>query len=113
LTYLQIDLEGEISFAEVYFYFLIEDVDKQLVPYALVSMYGPPNMDMLEDSYHTLFAYPFQGDSALQVIPVSLILSVVSMQPLPRLPGDPENLWFLVEKSGLDDVKPMEPSTLE
>jgi hypothetical protein len=61
---------------------------------------------MLEDSYHTLYACPHQGDTALQVISVSSILSVVSMQPLPRLPGDAENLWFVVEKSGLDDVKP-------
>jgi hypothetical protein len=36
---------------------------------------------------------------------VSTILSVVSMQPLPRRVGDPENLWFVVEKSGLDDTE--------
>jgi hypothetical protein len=95
-------------FAEVRFYFLLEDADKKLVPYALISMYGPPNAEMLEDSYHTLFACTYQGDFALRIIHVSLIVSVVSMQPLPRLPGDAENLWFVAEKSGLDDVEPTE-----
>ena len=27
------------------------------------------------------------------------------MQPLPRLPEDPEDLWFVVEKSGLDGTE--------
>jgi hypothetical protein len=75
------------------------------VPYALVSMYGPPDKDMLDDSYQTLFACPYRGDSAFQIIPISSIVSVVSMQPLPQLPGDADNLWFVVEKSGLDDTK--------
>lgn len=35
---------------------------------------------------------------------VSSITSVVSMQPLPRVDGDEDNLWFVVEKSGLDDM---------
>ena len=105
---LQVNLNGEVVFAEVHFYFLLEDADKKLVPYALISIYGPPNAEMLEDSYHTLFACPYQGDFALQIIHVSLIVSVVSMQPLPRLPGDAENLWFVAEKSGLDDVEPTE-----
>jgi hypothetical protein len=27
------------------------------------------------------------------------------MQPLPHLPDDLEDLWFVVEKSGLNDVQ--------
>jgi hypothetical protein len=104
----QIHLNGETAIAEVCFYFLLEDAATNLVPYALTSMYGSPDKDMLDDSYHTLFACPYRGDAALQVIPVSSILSVVSMQPLPRLPGDPENLWFVVEKSGLDEIEPID-----
>ena len=41
----------------------------------------------------------------LRCLPVAGIVSIVSMQPLPRRPEDPENLWFVVEKSGLDDVQ--------
>jgi hypothetical protein len=33
-------------FAEVHFYFLLEDAAEKLVPYALVSTYGPPNTDI-------------------------------------------------------------------
>lgn len=29
----------------------------------------------------------------------------VRTQPLPQRVGDPENLWFVVEKSGLDDTE--------
>ena len=76
-----------------------------MVPYALVSMYGPPDEDMLEESYNTLYACHYQGTSDLKIIKASSILSVISMQPLPKLPGDPENLWFVIEKSGLDDTE--------
>lgn len=103
--YSQIHVNAETAFAEVRFYFLLEDAHEKLIPYALVSMYGPPDRDIVEDSYHTLFACPYQGDSALQVICVSSIVSVISMQPFPRLPGDAEDLWFVVEKSGLDVIE--------
>jgi hypothetical protein len=59
---------------------------------------------MLEISFHTLWACKYNGTESLCVIKISLILSVVSMQPLPPLPGDPDDLWFVLEKSGLDDV---------
>jgi hypothetical protein len=39
------------------------------------------------------------------VIPVKSISSVISMQPLPKVDGDPDGLVFVVEKSGLDDVE--------
>lgn len=84
----------------------MQDANDNLVPYALVSLYGPPDADMREDSYGTLLACAYQGDTSLQVIEVASILSVVSMQPLPRRPEDEEDLWFVVEKSGLDDTEP-------
>lgn len=104
-TNCQIRVDAKTAFAEVHFYFLQEDAHEKLVPCALVSMYGPLDQDMVEDSYHTVFACPYRGDLDLQVIPVSSIVSVVSMQPLPRLPGDAEDLWFVVEKSGLDVIE--------
>jgi hypothetical protein len=54
-----------------------------LSAHALVSVYGPPDPDILEDSYHTLQAITYQGDSDLQIVAVTSIISVVSMQPLP------------------------------
>lgn len=38
-------------------------------------------------------------------LPITVIDSVVSMQPLPHLPDDLEDLWFVIEKSGLNDVQ--------
>lgn len=99
-------MDDEIHFAEVQFYFLdrSED-DPDVQAFAVISVYGPPNEEMLRESSHTLYACKYQGDTNLRCVPVSTILSVVSMQPLPRLPGDPENLWFVVEKSGQEDVQ--------
>ena len=97
-----------MHYAEIRFYFLLweEESDKKF-PYALASIYGPPNADLLEQSFHTLHACAYLGDDNLHVIPISSILSVVSMQPLPIKPGDmiENNLWFLVEKSGMDDTE--------
>jgi len=85
----------------------VENGDKELVPYALVSVYGPPNEDFLEDSFHSLWACTYNGDSNLRIIEISSIISVVSMQPLPKLSGEEGlgDLWFVVEKSGLDDTE--------
>jgi hypothetical protein len=105
-----------VEFAEVQFYFFDRDDDEpdehddepgniDKVAYALLSIYGPPNQEMLEESSYTLHACEYRGDEGLRCLPVTEIVSIVSMQPLPRLPEDPENLWFVVEKSGLDDVQ--------
>ena len=85
---------------------MIEHGNQQLIPYALVSLYGPPNEDLLEDSFHTLWACTYHGDSNLKVVNASSIISVVSMQPLPKLACEEGlgELWFVVEKSGLDDT---------
>ena len=60
---------------------------------------------MLIESSYTLHACEYTGQANLRCLPVTAIDSVVSMQLLPRLPGDPEDLWFVVEKSGLNDVQ--------
>jgi hypothetical protein len=73
--------------------------------YAVLSLYGPPNEEMLSESSHTLHACEYRGQDNIHCLPVSVIISVVSMQPLPRRPEDPENLWFVVEKSGLEDIQ--------
>jgi hypothetical protein len=87
------------------FYFLTEDHDGNLSAHALVSVYGPPDLDLLEDSYHTLWAATYQGNSNLRIIAVDSIISVVSMQPLPKSTNDEEDRWFVVEKSGMDDTE--------
>ncbi|KAF8956680.1 hypothetical protein BDZ97DRAFT_1763530 [Flammula alnicola] len=103
----QFTLDGNIQFGEVQFYFLSKDDDEDgdQVAYAVISAYGPPNAQMLEESYQTLYACAYLGQESIICIPFTAIISVVSMQPLPCLEGDPENLWFVVEKPGLDDVQ--------
>jgi hypothetical protein len=81
-----------------------DEENMEALTYAVISQYSPPDVDVLEDSYHTLWVCSYTGDQNLKVIPMSTIISVISMQPLPRKEGDAENLWFVVEKSGLDDM---------
>jgi hypothetical protein len=73
--------------------------------HALILIYGPPDLDLLEDSHHTLLAVTYQGDSNLQIIAVNSIISVVSMQPLPKFTEEEADHWFVVEKSGIDDTE--------
>lgn len=84
---------------------MIENDACNLETYALVSIYGPPDADLLEDSYHTLHACTYQGQDSLKVVKISAILSVISMQPLPLIGDEQEQKWFVVEKSGLDDTE--------
>lgn len=98
--------DGKTEFAEVQFYFQFFNNERKLEPRALVSVYGPPNEDMLRDSFQTLWACHYSGNNGLRIVQLSEIISVVSMQPLPRHDeNDPINLWFVVEKPGLDDVE--------
>lgn len=61
-------------------------------------------LDLLRESYNTLWACLYPGRESLVLIPVDQLVSVVSMQPMPKKEGDPDNLFFVVEKSGLDDM---------
>ena len=104
-------MNGKIEFGEVQFYFIdnpnpktAEERQTQMT-YAVLSVYSPPNKNLLEELFHTLHACSYRGQEHLICIPYSSIITVVSMQPLPWLAGDPENLWFVVEKGGLDDVQ--------
>ncbi|KAF5336584.1 hypothetical protein D9611_006636 [Ephemerocybe angulata] len=104
-------IDGEVGYGEVLFYFthtLAQPTGEigEIVPRdfkALVSFYGRPNIDLYQDSFKTLWACALSGTD-IRVVDISCIASVVSMQPLPRVEGDPEGLWFVVEKSGLDDM---------
>jgi hypothetical protein len=60
---------------------------------------------MFEESSHALYACSYMGQENIVCVPFTSIVSVVSMQPLPYVDGDPENLWFVVEKSGLEDAQ--------
>jgi hypothetical protein len=66
-------------------------------------VYSQPNQELLRESSNTLWACKYNGNDDLRVVNLSSITACVSMQPLPPLPTDSDRLWFVVEKSGLDD----------
>ena len=72
---------------------------------ALVSVYSCPIQALLIESLNTLWACQYTGAEDLQVVLLSSIIACISMQPLPPLPDDPPGLWFVLEKSGLEDVQ--------
>ena len=81
------------------------DTSEGLVPWALVSVYSDPDPRLLGDSFNTIWACRNTGSAGLQAIPASSILSLVSMQPLPAFPHELQDLWFVVEKSSLEEMQ--------
>ncbi|KAF8633515.1 hypothetical protein AX17_004431, partial [Amanita inopinata Kibby_2008] len=61
--------------------------------------------DILRDSFGTVWASFYNGNNSFLTIPTSAIISVVSMQPLPPKSHREEGLWFVIEKSGLEDAE--------
>lgn len=105
--YLQQELQFKASnvyeYGEVQFYFTV-NIDGIQQSYAVVLQYSPPILELLDKSYNTLWACSYSGRESLKLVPVDQLVSVVSMQPMPKKEGDPDNLFFVVEKSGLDDM---------
>ena len=103
-------LNGQIEYGEVQFYFLqvttdsLEDLETPTA-HALVSVYSRPVQALLVESSNTLWACEYTGVDNLRIVPLSSIVSCVSVQPLPPLPNDPPGLWFILEKSGLEDFQ--------
>ena len=99
--------DGGIKYGEVQFFFYSanDNPEEDKIPdvYALVSLYGPPDLSLLSDSFNCLWACTYSRTDNLVVIPVKSISSVISMQPLPDVDGDPNKLFFVVEKLGLDN----------
>lgn len=71
---------------------------------ALISVYSPPDAELLKFSHGTLWSCTHEGNDGLQIINVKTIKAVVAMIPhRPTLPsGITEDRFFMVEKAGLD-----------
>jgi len=61
----------------------------------MVSLYGPPDPDLLAASHGTYWSSNHQGNAALHVIDHDKIQSVVAMVPIGER-------YFLVEKMGME-----------
>ena len=66
---------------------------------AMVSKYSAPDINILEESFETLWVFKQQVNGELAMISVKDIVAVISILPLP---GAPDGTWFLCEKPGLD-----------
>ncbi|KIY48821.1 hypothetical protein FISHEDRAFT_42610 [Fistulina hepatica ATCC 64428] len=103
-------IDGKVEFAEVQFYFIQLDSRGTQIPYALVSLYGPPCMDIWQLSSKTIWKCTYQGDHGLHVVHVETILAVIGMVPFPEVDLDmgeqtlceDSQEFFVVEKMGLD-----------
>jgi hypothetical protein len=94
----QLRIDETTIYGEVQFYLL------QPRPCALISLYSEPEGDLLAESYGVLWACRYHGNESLKVVDVTSITSVVSMQPLPPQEDGRRDLWFVVEKDGLEDI---------
>ncbi|KAI0682776.1 hypothetical protein C8T65DRAFT_543574, partial [Cerioporus squamosus] len=106
---IMMQLHGD-HFAEViyYFQFHYHDADHTL---AMVAPFSAPDPNILAYSRNTVLACTHPGDTVRKVIPVTDIVSVIAMVPLPMTPAEAQepdaanryaNRYFVVEKPGLD-----------
>jgi hypothetical protein len=74
----------------------------------MVSVYSPPDQNLLKKSFQTVYICTYEGETSLQVIEVvNTIESLVAMVPNFRVQPDgeivePENEFFLVERPSLE-----------
>ena len=72
----------------------------------MVSLYSPPDQELIKQSYGTLISCRYQGDGSMRIIPIGSILSVVGMIPhpksSPRAKRNLEGNVYVAEKLGLD-----------
>ncbi|SJL09586.1 uncharacterized protein ARMOST_12966 [Armillaria ostoyae] len=102
----KININGRIDFAEVQYFFQLR-FGEDIHTLALVSIYSPPNMSLLAESFQTVYTCDYQGDADLRAIFVTDIAAVVAMVPFFTVTNEgdiitPENKYFLVEKPGLE-----------
>lgn len=75
----------------------------------MVSLYSPPNEDLLRKSFNTLYSCSYTGQENLRVVNVKTIKSVVAVIPHSIVAVEDEiaaaevaGKVFIVEKLGLD-----------
>ncbi|THU75988.1 hypothetical protein K435DRAFT_904777 [Dendrothele bispora CBS 962.96] len=96
--------QGETYVGEIrYFFYFREEVTNHVHPLCVVSLFSPPDQELLKLSEHTVYLAQHQGDQALRVFNAKKIDSVVAMVPDFRAQSDGsvdviDGQYFLVEK---------------
>jgi hypothetical protein len=98
---LTVNRAPDIAVADIEYFFRLRfgDVIHSL---ALVSVFSPPDEDLLEESHHAAYICQYRGVAALRVVDAKAITSVVSMVPDYQVTGDgdiitPENRYSLMD----------------
>ena len=65
-------------------------------------MWSEPDLELLQDSFDTVYSCVYMGQTDLRVIDVKTIISVVAMVPMTPRDGDQSSQFFLLEKPGLE-----------
>ncbi|KAG1897939.1 uncharacterized protein F5891DRAFT_1191249 [Suillus fuscotomentosus] len=99
----KLSIDGEMSIAEVLFYFNMT-IHDETKTFALVPQFSPPHAELLRCSFQTVVACHYCGDTSLKLIEVSTIQSVVAMV-LHRFPVIDDTLFYLIERPGLDIIQ--------
>ncbi|EMD33759.1 hypothetical protein CERSUDRAFT_67897 [Gelatoporia subvermispora B] len=103
----KVNLNGNVHFAEVQYFFLAR-IGTTKRALALVSLYSPPDVNLLQISHHTVYSCEYRGQDSLAVIEAKDISSVVAV--VPESPtalahsGRPNahSRCFVAEKLGLE-----------
>jgi hypothetical protein len=101
LITLQLDIDGTFAIADVKYFFRLR-FDDTVHSLALVSMFSPPDQEVLELSQHAAYICCYEDLAGFRVMDVKAITAVVSMVPDYEVTteGDiiiPENRFSLVE----------------
>jgi hypothetical protein len=73
-------MNEKLEFGEVQFFFCIK-VGNEEESFPLISHHTAPDVNMLTQSHRTLWSCKYQAETALDVISVNSIISVVGMVP--------------------------------
>jgi hypothetical protein len=97
----QLTVNGTSKLAEVQYFFRLQ-FHHEIFSLALVSLFSPPDRDLLVESQNTTEVCHYNGDSALQIVDVKAISTVVSMFPDFQVTPEgeiltPENQYVLME----------------
>ena len=67
-------------------------------------MWSEPDPQLLKESSQAVYASIYRGQDTLQVIEAKSIVAVVAMVPMRPADGDRSQLFFLLDKPGLDTL---------
>ncbi|KAM6491245.1 hypothetical protein JOM56_013484 [Amanita muscaria] len=96
------------TIGECKYFFQLKFGDNILYTLAVLSIFSPPDLQLLKESHHTIYSCHYQGDDELVACNVNCIKSLVAMVPYFKVIPEtgeitiPTTEHFLVEKPHLE-----------